>query len=104
MTGLRPGKLASLLSVEVICPQSKAPRPSLKPLHRHELTHLAASRDAFGLLVGMPLDISPVGCDDDEPRVPAVIREPLPTVAGFSGSAEQCSLWSMRSSCWGDRA
>jgi hypothetical protein len=38
----------------------------------------------LGLLVGVGLDVAPVRCDDDEPRMRAVILKPLDEfVVGF---------------------
>jgi len=52
MTELIRGKLASWISVEVMCQWAKAPLGCHQPLHRHELTPFPANCDATGLYNG----------------------------------------------------
>ena len=53
--------------------------------------------DALGLLVGVSLDIPAVGCDGNEPRVRAIIIEPLDEFAGAFGlSVGEDRTWHLR--------
>src|SRR5262249_30696508 len=54
-------------------------------------------RDGAGLLIGEALDISPMGRDDDESRVQAVILQPLDELAvGLGLGVVKSGMWYLR--------
>jgi hypothetical protein len=66
-------------------PASKSPFPlkALAPPQADGLGHESRCH-ALGLLVGVGLDVSPMRCDDDEPRMRAVVFKPFDElVVGF---------------------
>ena len=70
--------------------------PALAPPRADTLSR-QLRRDALGLLVGVGARYPPVGCDDNEPRMRAVIIEPLDEFAvGSALASVKDGMWHLR--------